>query len=132
MSTVPKFALYGTDSSPAWADLVNHERLPERSARYNWEIDPHVHEGLLQVLFVETGSPGEALIDGRRRPGLLTGVFCVGYGAARIVGELFREPDAHLGLLSLGMSMGQWLCLPMIVGGAVLWLWCARSSSAAR
>ena len=66
MATVPKFALYGTDSSPAWADLVNHERLPERSSRYNWEIDPHVHEGLLQVLYVETGSVGEALIDGRK------------------------------------------------------------------
>ncbi len=66
MTTVPRFALYGTDSSPAWADLVNHERLPERSSRYNWEIDPHVHEGLLQVLYVETGSVGEALIDGRK------------------------------------------------------------------
>ena len=39
------------------------------------------------------------LTDGRRRPGLLTGVFCAGYGVARIVGELFREPDAHLGYL---------------------------------
>src|SRR3984885_3392829 len=39
------------------------------------------------------------LTDGRRRPGLLTGVFCFGYGVARIVGELFREPDAHLGYL---------------------------------
>lgn len=66
MPHVPRFALYGTDSSPAWADLVNHERLPERSARYNWEIDPHVHEGLLQVLYIETGSAGEALIDERK------------------------------------------------------------------
>lgn len=67
MTTVPRFALYGTDSSPAWAELVNLERIPERSSVYNWEIDPHVHEGLLQVLYIVTGSPGgEALIDGRR------------------------------------------------------------------
>ncbi len=69
MTTIPRFALYGNDSGPGWADLVNYERLPERSSRYNWEIDPHVHEGLLQVLYLETGSGGgEALIDGRRWP----------------------------------------------------------------
>ena len=69
MTTVPRFALYGTDSSPAWADLVNLERIPIRSAKYNWEIDPHVHEGLLQVLYIVSGSGGgEALIDGRRWP----------------------------------------------------------------
>ena len=30
------------------------------------------------------------------------------------------------GLLSLGMSMGQWLCVPMIIGGALLWWWSGR------
>lgn len=69
MTSVPRFALYGTDSAPAWADLVNLERIPIRSSKYNWEIDPHVHEGLLQVLYIVTGSGGgEALIDGRRWP----------------------------------------------------------------
>jgi phosphatidylglycerol:prolipoprotein diacylglycerol transferase len=52
-----------------------------------------------------------------------------GYGVFRFVAEYFREPDAHLGLLSLGMSMGQWLCVPMILGGAVLWLWCDRRAA---
>ena len=69
MTSVPRFALYGTDSSPAWAELVNHERIPERSSLYNWEIEPHVHEGLLQMLYVEGCSRGgEALMDGRRWP----------------------------------------------------------------
>ena len=58
--------------------------------------------------------------DGRRRPGLLTGVFCVGYGAARIVGELFREPDAHLGYLWGPLTMGMLLSVPMLAFGA--WL----------
>ena len=60
------------------------------------------------------------------KPGLLGGVFLAGYGIARIIAEFFREPDAHLGLLALGMSMGQWLCVPMVVGGIGLWWWSGR------
>jgi phosphatidylglycerol---prolipoprotein diacylglyceryl transferase len=59
-----------------------------------------------------------------RRPrglGQVSGVFLVGYGVFRFVAEYFREPDSFLGLLALGMTMGQWLCLPMIAFGA--WLW---------
>jgi phosphatidylglycerol:prolipoprotein diacylglycerol transferase len=59
------------------------------------------------------------LTDGRRRPGLLTGVFCAGYGVARIVGEIFREPDSFMGFL-LGtswLSMGMVLSLPMVLFG---------------
>ncbi|MEZ5643574.1 MAG: prolipoprotein diacylglyceryl transferase [Burkholderiaceae bacterium] len=66
-----------------------------------------------------------------RRPravGQVSAAFLVGYGVFRFVAEFFREPDAHLGLLSLGMSMGQWLCVPMVLGGAVLWLWAGRRS----
>ena len=49
-----------------------------------------------------------------------------GYGVFRFVAEFFREPDAHLGLLSLGMSMGQWLCVPMVAAGLGLWVWAAK------
>ena len=49
--------------------------------------------------------------------GTLGGVFLLGYGIARFIVEFFREPDAHLGVLALGMTMGQWLCLPMILAG---------------
>ena len=56
-----------------------------------------------------------------RATGAVSGAFLTGYGTLRFAAEYFREPDAHLGLLALGMSMGQWLCVPMIVGG--LWLW---------
>lgn len=61
-----------------------------------------------------------------RRQGAVTAVFLVGYGVLRFVAEFFREPDAHLGLLGLGMSMGQWLCLPMIAAGVLLWVWSQR------
>ena len=60
------------------------------------------------------------LTDGRRRPGLLTGVFCAGYGVARIVGEIFREPDAHLGFLWGPLTMGMLLSLPVLLFG--VWL----------
>lgn len=63
----------------------------------------------------------------RQRPtGQVTAAFVFGYGVLRFIAEFFREPDAHLGLLSLGMSMGQWLCLPMVLGGAALWWWAGQ------
>jgi phosphatidylglycerol:prolipoprotein diacylglycerol transferase len=58
-----------------------------------------------------------------RRQAQVSAAFLVGYGVFRFVAEFFREPDSHLGLLSLGMSMGQWLCVPMVVAGIALWLW---------
>jgi phosphatidylglycerol:prolipoprotein diacylglycerol transferase len=61
-----------------------------------------------------------------RATGQVSAMFLLGYGVFRFVAEFFREPDAHLGLLSLGMSMGQWLCIPMIVAGLVL-AWASRS-----
>jgi phosphatidylglycerol:prolipoprotein diacylglycerol transferase len=60
------------------------------------------------------------LADGRRRPGLLTGTFCAGYAIARLIGELFREPDAHLGYLLGPLTMGMLLSLPVLAFGA--WL----------
>ncbi|MBQ9578651.1 MAG: prolipoprotein diacylglyceryl transferase [Ottowia sp.] len=55
-----------------------------------------------------------------RRTGQVGGAFLLGYGVLRFVAEFFREPDAHLGLLGLGLSMGQWLCLPMMAAGVAL------------
>jgi phosphatidylglycerol---prolipoprotein diacylglyceryl transferase len=52
-----------------------------------------------------------------RRPGLVTGIFAVGYGVARIVCEFFREPDAQLGFLFGGATMGMLLSLPLIAIG---------------
>jgi phosphatidylglycerol:prolipoprotein diacylglycerol transferase len=57
---------------------------------------------------------------GLRRPGLVTGAFALGYGLARIVCELFREPDVQLGFLWGGFTMGMLLCLPLMLAGAVL------------
>ena len=66
-----------------------------------------------------------------RAQGQVAFAFLFGYGVFRFLAEYFREPDAHLGLLSLGMSMGQWLCVPMIVMGAACWAWCGRAAKPA-
>jgi len=77
----------------------------------------------------EAGLEGVALLlilsfffwrtDARYKPGLLLGVFLIGYGLARFIVEFFREPDRQLGLLPWGLSMGQTLSLPMVFVG--LW-----------
>lgn len=54
---------------------------------------------------------------GLRRPGLLGGLFVLGYAVARIVCEFFREPDAQLGFLYAGATMGQLLSVPMAIVG---------------
>lgn len=56
----------------------------------------------------------------RERTGLISGTFLLGYAAVRIFVEQFREPDAQLGFLWFGMTMGQWLSLPITLLG--IWL----------
>ncbi len=52
-----------------------------------------------------------------RRPGLIIGIFALGYGLARTSCEFFREPDAQLGLLWGGLTMGMILSLPLMLAG---------------
>ena len=61
-----------------------------------------------------------------RPAGAVSGAFLVGYGTFRFVAEFARQPDDFLGLLALGLSMGQWLSLPMIVAGAAMMAWAYR------
>ncbi len=65
----------------------------------------------------------------KSRPrGQVSALFLIGYGAFRFVVEYAREPDDFLGLLTLGLSMGQWLSLPMVLAGIGLFAWTRRSS----
>jgi phosphatidylglycerol:prolipoprotein diacylglycerol transferase len=59
----------------------------------------------------------------RARFGTLTGVFLAGYAVARTIGEVFREPDAFLGFLKFGLTMGQLLSAPMLLAGLCLIFW---------
>jgi phosphatidylglycerol:prolipoprotein diacylglycerol transferase len=88
-----------------------------------------VYEFLLEgiVLFVVLW-----LFARRRRPeGQVAAAFLIGYGTLRFIAEFFREPDSFLVWLqqSTGLSMGQWLCIPMIGAGIALWLWSASRAA---
>ena len=63
--------------------------------------------------------------SGKPRPvGATSGLFLIGYGCARTVCEFTRNPDDGIfGLMTFGISMGQWLSLPMVIAGIVLMLW---------
>ncbi len=61
-----------------------------------------------------------------RPRGQVSALFLAGYGVCRFLAEFAREPDDFLGLLALGLSMGQWLSLPMIVAGIALFAWSRR------
>ncbi len=74
-------------------------------------------EGLLLGLLLALLCARPAI---RARPGTLCGAFLAAYGVARIVGEHFREPDAFLGFLAGGLTMGQLLSAPMVLAGIVL------------
>jgi len=63
---------------------------------------------------------------GLKRRGLLTGLFLAGYAVARMIGELFRQPDAHIGFLTGGSTMGQWLSVPMLLVGLGFIGWSLR------
>jgi phosphatidylglycerol:prolipoprotein diacylglycerol transferase len=67
--------------------------------------------------------------DSLSRPGEIGGFFCAGYGVARIIGEFFREPDAHLGYLLGPITMGMVLSLPLVIIG-VFFIWRARKRAA--
>lgn len=58
--------------------------------------------------------------------GAISAVFLIGYGLARFTVEFAREPDDFLGLLAMGLSMGQWLSLPMILVGIGMLVWSYR------
>jgi phosphatidylglycerol:prolipoprotein diacylglycerol transferase len=85
--------------------------------RHPSQIYEALLEGLVLFTVMFTLSHRESL---RTRFGWLTGAFLIGYGIARSTGEFFREPDVFLGYLIGDATMGQLLCIPMLIAGA--WL----------
>lgn len=72
-------------------------------------------EGLL--LFVILNAVWWLMPKYRERQGFMSGLFFVLYGGVRFILEFFREPDEHLGFIIQNLSMGQLLCIPMILFG---------------
>ena len=81
---------------------------------------------LMADVTLSGGDNACAIWDGFARRGRLTGPFLAGYALARLLGELFRQPDANIGFLVAGTTMGQLLSLPMLAAGVGLILWSRR------
>ncbi len=107
-----------TDASVPWA--MAFPQSGSMVARHPSQIYQLLLEGLLLFVLLWLYAQRD------RATGQVAAAFVFGYGVLRFVAEYFREPDNFLGLLALGMSMGQWLCVPMIVLGAGLWAWFGR------
>ncbi|MDR2128611.1 MAG: prolipoprotein diacylglyceryl transferase [Burkholderiaceae bacterium] len=102
------------DASLPWA-MVFPGAGPQ--PRHPSQIYQFLLEGLLlfALLWLYARQP--------RKLGQASGAFLTGYGVLRFVAEYFREPDAYLGLQALNLSRGQWLCVPMVIAGALMWAW---------
>ena len=116
--------LWGRVADPSLPWAMVFPQSGSAVPRHPSQVYQFLLEGLL--LFVLLWIYGSK----RRATGQVAAAFVFGYGVFRFVAEYFREPDSFLGLLALGMSMGQWLCVPMILAGAGLWAWFARNKQA--
>ena len=86
--------------------------LPRHPSQlYEAALEGALLAALMLLLFWKTGA--------RFRPGLLVGIFAAGIGLGRFIVEFYREPDSQLAefAVSTGLSMGQWLTLPLIAVG---------------
>ncbi|MBL4740231.1 MAG: prolipoprotein diacylglyceryl transferase [Sneathiella sp.] len=102
--------LYGRVSDVSWAMVFpNGGPLPRHPSQ--------LYEALLEgaLLFVIIFLLKKSKLSDKA--GLLTGTFLVGYAITRGFVELFRQPDAHLGFLVGGATMGQLLSIPMVLIG---------------
>ncbi|MDJ0641281.1 MAG: prolipoprotein diacylglyceryl transferase [Erythrobacter sp.] len=111
--------LWGRQTDVAWGmvfpgagEVVRHP-----SQLYQAGLEGLALLVVLMLLFWKTKA--------RYRPGFLVGVFTLGMGVARFVNEFFREPDAQLADFAIrtGLSMGQWLSVPLILIGLIVTLY---------
>jgi phosphatidylglycerol---prolipoprotein diacylglyceryl transferase len=113
--------LWGRAADVPWAMIFPHGGPVPRHPSQLYEA---ALEGVVLFLVLALLVRSGAL----KRPGLVTGVFAIGYGVARITCELFREPDAQLGFLWGGLTMGMLLCIPLILAGMAVLVFALRGA----
>ena len=109
--------------NPLWAEwMQQYGMLP----RHPSQLYQFALEGicLFVIVWIFSKKP--------RPAGQTAALFLGGYGLFRFIAEFARQPDDYLGLLTLGLSMGQWLSVPMIVLGAIGFVWFGRKNSVAK
>ena len=110
--------LWGRPTDVPWGMVFPYvDNLPRHPSQlYQFFLEGIV---LFLVVWIYSAKP--------RPMGAVTGVFMVGYGVLRSIAEFYREPEAgFMGMLTLGVTMGQWLSLPMILIGTGLLIWAYR------
>jgi phosphatidylglycerol:prolipoprotein diacylglycerol transferase len=115
--------LWGRATDVPWAMVFpGADDLPRHPSQlYQAGLEGLALLTILMLLFWKTRA--------RYRPGLLAGVFTLGIGIARFVNEFFREPDQQLADFAArtGLSMGQWLTIPLILTGLIVVLYALRT-----
>lgn len=110
-------------SHPEWFSL--YSQLNGVLPRHPSQLYEMVFEGI--VLFIILN----LFIRKPRPTGAVSGLFLICYGTFRFIIEFFRQPDEQLGLFLNFISMGQILCLPMIIGGLLILLYAYRFNNKA-
>nr|WP_294850582.1 prolipoprotein diacylglyceryl transferase [uncultured Sphingomonas sp.] len=120
--------LWGAPTTAPWAirfeEVIDGVKVlgPARhpSQLYEAGLEGVVLFAILWFLFWKT--------DSRYKPGFLVGAFGLFYGIFRFGVEFVREPDSQLTEFAIrtGLHMGQWLCIPMILGGLYLMMTAAK------
>jgi phosphatidylglycerol:prolipoprotein diacylglycerol transferase len=108
--------LWGRETDVAWAVIFPNGGMVPRHPSQLYEA---ACEGILLFLLLLYAERCGA----RHRPGIETGIFLLGYAVARMSGELFRQPDAQLGFLVFGTTMGQLLSIPVLIAGLLIIRW---------
>jgi len=113
--------LWGRPTDVPWAMIFpNVDAQPRHPSQlYEFALEGVV---LFLILWIFSSRP--------RPLGAVSGVFLVGYGLFRFLVEYTREPDSYLGVLAMGFTMGQWLSIPMILGGIAMLAWAYRRTPA--
>lgn len=108
--------LYGAPTDAPWGVVFPTD--PLQVARHPSQLYEAVLEGLVLFLVIRIATH---VLYALRRPGLVAGIFAIGYALARILVEFVRLPDIQLGYLYGGwLTMGQVLSLPILLGGLIL------------
>jgi phosphatidylglycerol:prolipoprotein diacylglycerol transferase len=94
---------------------------PQKSLRHPSQLYEALFEGIFLFALLWL------LRKKKHFDGFLVGVYICGYGAVRFIIEFFREPDYQLGFVLGPLSMGQILCLLMIMSGITILL-CRRDA----
>ena len=107
--------LWGRPTNAAWGMVFpNVDNIPRHPSQlYEFALEGIA---LFALLWLYSSKP--------RPVGAVSGLFLIGYGSFRFLAEFTRNPDDGIfGLMTFGISMGQWLSLPMVLAGVVMMGW---------